>query len=160
MAVDFFMKIDGIKGESKDHKFKDEIDILSWSFGASQSGTMAMGGGGGAGKVNMSDFSFNKRTDAASTVLFLKCATGFHIPSATLVARKAGGDQQEYMTVKLSDVLVSGFQSSGSDGSEGSMDSVSLNFAKIEIEYKSQDEKGALGAAAKAGWDVKANKKV
>jgi type VI secretion system secreted protein Hcp len=159
-AVDYFLKIDGIKGESQDHKHKDEIDVLSWSFGATQSGSMAYGGGGGAGKVSMQDLHFVKRVDAASPLLFLKCAGGDHIKEAVLVARKAGGDQQEYMTVKLSNLLISSYQSGGNQGEVVPTDQVSLNFQKIEIEYKQQDEKGKLGAASKAGWDLKTNKKV
>jgi type VI secretion system secreted protein Hcp len=160
-AVDFFLKIDGVEGESTDDKHKKEIDVESWSWGETQSGSHAGGGGGGAGKVSMQDFHFVKKLSKASPVLFLRCASGTHIKEATLTCRKAGGDQQEYMTIKMSDLLVSSFQTAGSGGGGIlPVDQVSLNFAKIEIEYKPQKADGTLDAAAKAGWDLKLNKKV
>ena len=89
------------------------------------------------------------------------CATGQHIKVATLTVRKAGKDQQEYYIVKLSDNLVSSYQSGGSEGSNAlPVDQFSINFAKIEFEYKSQKPDGTLGAPVKGGWDLKANKKV
>ena len=158
-AVDYFMKIDGIKGESTDDKHKEEIDVLSFSWGATQQGSSSFGGGGGAGKVVMNDFSFTKKVDKASPALMLACADGSHIKSVEMVARKAGKEQQEYLKIKLSDVLVSSFQSGGSQGDVVPVDQISLNFAKVEVEYKPQKADGTLDAAAKAGWDVKANKK-
>ena len=90
MAVDYFLKIKGIEGESFDAKHKNEIDVLSWSWGETQSGSHAAGGGGGAGKVSMQDFSFVMKVNKASPKLLLACANGEHIPEATLVCRKAG----------------------------------------------------------------------
>jgi type VI secretion system secreted protein Hcp len=155
MAVDIFLKIDGIKGESQDSKHKDEIDVLSYSFGASQSGTMAYGGGGGAGKVSFQDISFTHRVDKSSPVLFLHCANGAHIKEATLTNRKAGKDQQEYLVFKLSDILVSTVQHSDSAGGDLPVESVSLNYSKIEMEYKEQKSDGTLGAGVKFVWDLK-----
>ena len=109
-AVDYFIKFDGIKGESTDAKHKDEIDIESWSWGETQSGAAAHGGGGGAGKVAMQDFHFVMKLNKASAALMKACATGQHIKGAVLTARKAGKDQQEYLTIKLTDVLVSSYQ--------------------------------------------------
>jgi len=155
-AVDYFLKIDGIPGESPDAKHKDEIQVLSFSFGASQAGTMAFGGGGGAGKVQMQDFHFMQNANKASPKLFLACATGEHIKSALLTCRKAGKDQQEYLKVKFSDLLVSSFQING-DGNANHLpvDSISLNFSKIEWDYKIQNEKGQLVPGAVAGYDLK-----
>ena len=158
MAVDIFLKIDGIKGESQDSKHKEEIDVMSYSFGASQSGTMSYGGGGGAGKVQFQDLSFTHRVDKASPILFLHCANGAHIKEATLTNRKAGKEQQEYLVVKLYDVLVSSCQQSDSAGGDLPVDNVTLNFAKIEIDYKEQKKDGTLGASVKANWDQKLNK--
>jgi type VI secretion system secreted protein Hcp len=158
--VDYFLKLDGIKGESGDSKHKDEIEIESFSWGETNSGTFSTGAGGGAGKVLMQDFHFVKKLDKSSPVLFLSCATGKHIPTAVLTARKAGGEQQEYLTVKMNDVLVSSYQVGGSSG--GGVvptDQVSINFAKVEWEYKSQKPDGTLDAPVKQGYDVKANKK-
>ncbi len=160
-AVDFFLKLEGIDGESHDHKHKGSIDIESWSWGASQSGSHSAGGGGGAGKVSMQDFHFVMKVSKASPKLMLACATGEHIKKATLVCRKAGAQQQEYMKVEMCDLLVSSFQTGGSGhGDARPVDQVSLNFAKIEIEYKEQKPDGTLGGAVKAGYDVKANTKV
>src|ERR1700753_4105926 len=81
-AVDYFLKIDGIEGESKDSKHKGEIDLDSWSWGANQSGTYHGGGGGGAGKVAMQDFHFVMKINKASPKLMLACASGEHIKKA------------------------------------------------------------------------------
>ena len=161
MAVDYFLKIDGIEGESHDSKHKGEIDLQSWSWGESQTGTHSGGGGGGAGKVSMQDFHFVMKCNKASPKLMLACATGEHIPKAVLVCRKAGKDQQEFLKVTLTDVLVSSYQTGGSAHSDViPTDQISMNFAKIEKEYKEQKADGSLGGAVKAGYDVKANKKV
>lgn len=159
MATDMFLKIDGIKGESKDKKHKDEIDLMSWSWGESNAGSHAQGGGGGAGKVSMQDFHFTMQINKATPELMLACASGKHIASAVLVCRKAGGEQEEYLEIKFSDLLVSSFQT-GNGGSETPVEQISLNFSKIEYAYKPQDDKGKLGAAVKAGWDLKTNVKV
>ena len=155
-AVDYFLKIDSIPGESEDDKHKDEIQLESWSFGATQSGSFAMGGGGGAGKVQMQDFHFVKKVDKAGPKLLLACATGEHIPKSVLVCRKAGKDQQEYMKITLSDCLVSSYHTSGSGGGDiVPLEEVSINFAKIEYEYKEQKPDGTLGGTTKAEFDLK-----
>jgi type VI secretion system secreted protein Hcp len=161
VASDYLLKIDGIKGESNDSKHKDEIEIESFSWGATQSGSFATGGGGGAGKVSFQDIHFTTRVGVQSPNLMFACASGQHIKLATLTVRKAGKDQQEYYLIKLSDSLVSSYQSGGSEGSNAlPVDQFSLNFAKIEFEYKTQKADGTLGAAVKAGWYQKTNKKV
>jgi type VI secretion system secreted protein Hcp len=160
-AVDYFLKIEGVQGESADDKHKNEIDVESWSWGETNAGSSATGGGGGAGKVSMQDFHFVMKMNKATPKLMLACASGEHIKKAELVCRKAGKEQQEYLKIVLSDVLVSSYQTGGSAGSSVvPMDQISLNFAKIEFEYKPQKADGTLDAAAKAGWDLKANKKV
>ena len=159
--VDYFLKLEGVPGESGDSKHKGEIDLESWSWGETQSGTHAGGGGGGAGKVSMQDFHFVMKMNKASPILFLKCAGGDHIPKAVLTCRKAGGQQQEYLLITMSDLLVSSYQTGGSaHGDVVPTDQISLNFTKIEIDYKEQDSKGQLMGATKAGWNVKENKKV
>ena len=158
--VDYFLKIEGIEGESKDHKHKNEIDLESWSWGETNSGTGHTGGGGGGGKVQMQDFHFVMKMNKASPKLFLACANGEHLKKAVLTCRKAGKDQQEYLVVTMSDNLVSSYQSGGSShGDIVPTDQISMNFSKIEFDYKMQNPDGSLGAGAKAGWDVKANKK-
>src|SRR5688572_19131322 len=142
MAVDYFLKIKGIEGESADKKHKNEIDVLSWSWSESQQGTHGGGGGGGAGKVNMNDFSFTMTVGKASPKLLLACANGEHIEEATLTCRKAGKEQQEYLKITFKDLLVSSFQTGGSAGDVVPVDSISLNFSKIEYSYAPQDAKG------------------
>lgn len=161
MAVDMFLKIDGIEGESPDAKHKGEIEVESYSFGASQTGTFSSGGGGGAGKVSMHDFHFVMKHQKSSPKLMLACATGEHIPKAVFTCRKAGKEQQEFLKVTMSDILVSSYQTGGSQGgNEIPVDQISLNFAKIEHEYKEQKSDGTLGGAVKTGYDLKANKKI
>ena len=160
-AVDYFLKIDGIPGESQDHKHKNDIDVVSWSWGEQNAGTHAAGGGGGAGKVSMQDFHFTMHVNKATPKLMEHCATGEHIKSAILTCRKAGKDQQEYLKYTFTDLLVSSYQTGGAQHSDVvPTDQISLNFSKIEVEYKEQKPDGTLGGAVKAGWDVKANKAV
>ncbi|HWA97552.1 MAG TPA: type VI secretion system tube protein Hcp [Pirellulales bacterium] len=159
--TDFFLKIKGIEGESTDSKHKNEIDIESWSWGETQSGSHASGGGGGAGKVSMQDFHFTAKISKASPKLMLACASGEHIDEAVLTCRKAGKDQQEYLKITMNGLLVASYQTGGSGHSEiVPVDQVSLNFSKLQVEYKPQDAKGGLGGPVKAGWNVKENKTV
>ena len=154
-AVDFFLKIDGIPGESHDSKHKGEIDVETWSWGESQTGTMSHGGGGGAGKVSMQDFSFAMQVNKASPILFISCANGKHIAKATLTCRKAGEKQQDYLKIHFEELLISSYQTGGSAGQEIPIDSISFNFAKIKFEYAPQDAKGGLGTPIIHGWDLK-----
>jgi type VI secretion system secreted protein Hcp len=159
MAVtDYFLKLDGIEGESQDDKHKKEIDVLSFSWGASNSGSMAAGGGGGTGKSSFQDFHFTKGADKASPNLFQSCASGKHIPKAVLTVRKAGEKQQEYYKITLSDVLVSSYQAGGHGGDGAVPESFSLNYSKIEFEYAPQKKDGTLEGKVYGKWDVKANK--
>ena len=160
MAVDMFMKIDSVKGESKDDKHKDEIDILAWSWGMSQSGSGSMGGGSSSGKVNVQDMSLTKYVDKASPVLMQNCCTGKAFKEALLVVRKAGGDggQQEYMKIKMTDVLISNVSTGGSGGEDRLTENVSLNFKTVEVAYSPQKPDGSLDGEVKAGWNIEANK--
>jgi len=159
MAFDSFLKIDGIKGESLDSKHKDEIEILSFGFGAANTGAHGAGGGG-AGKVSFQDFHFVTRLDRASPRLLLACAKGEHIKEATLTLRKAGKGQLEYLKIKLTEVFVSSYQLGGS--SEGGDDvpfgELSLNFVKLRVDYTEQNAKGGPGATSSMEWDLKQNK--
>ncbi len=159
MAQDVYLKIDGIAGESTDATHKDEIEVLSFSLGASNPVNITSSGHrAGAGKVSMQDLSFQMNYNKSSPSLFLACSSGKHIKDAVLTLRKAGGKQQEYLTYKMTEVFVSSYQTGAS--SEQPMDSVSLAFAKIELNYQQQDEKGAVGKPVKSGWDIKENKAV
>jgi type VI secretion system secreted protein Hcp len=158
-AVDYFIKFDGIKGESVDAKHKDEIDVESWSWGETHAGAATSGGGGGSGKVSMQDFHFVMKLNRASPGLMKACATGQHIKTAMLSGRKAGKGQQDYLTFKFHDVLVSSVQTGGSEDTDVlPTDQVSFNFAKLEVEYKPQKADGSLGSAVQFRYDLKANK--
>lgn len=162
-AVDYFLEIDGIKGESHDDKFKSKgaIDLESWSWGETNSGGQSYGGGGGAGKVVMQDFHFVMKMNRASGELLLACATGKHIPKATLTCRKAGGKQEPYLVIKFADLLISSYQTGGSShGDVVPTDQISFNFAKIWSEYFEQDAKGVMKTAGIKGYDIKANIKL
>src|ERR1700735_3054699 len=113
MAFDAFLKVDGIEGESADSKHSKEIQLLSFSFGADQRASSNIGGCAGAGKVAIHDLTIVKQVDKSSPKLFLACCTGQHINSAVLTVRKAGGEQQDYLVVKLSNVLVSSYHGTG-----------------------------------------------
>ncbi len=160
MAVDMFLKLDGIKGESADGKHKDEIHIESFSWGLNQTGTFGAGGGGGAGKVNVHDISVTKFVDKSSPELMLACANGKHIKDGLITVRKAGEKPLEYLKIKLTDILISGVQFAGSGGGDQFSENLSLNFAKFQVEYQEQGGDGApKGGPVLMGWDVKANQK-
>ncbi|HMU64817.1 MAG TPA: type VI secretion system tube protein Hcp, partial [Nitrosomonas sp.] len=138
-----------------------EIDLLSWSWGETQSGAHAAGGGGGAGKVSMQDFHFTMIVNKATPKLIQACAGGDHIKSAILTCRKAGGQQEEYLKYTFSDLIISSYQTGGSSGSGVvPTEQISFNYAKMEVEYKEQKADGTLGGPVKAGWDLKKNEKV
>jgi type VI secretion system secreted protein Hcp len=158
MAVDMFLKLDGIKGESKDHKHKDEIHIESFSWGMNQTGAHGTGGGGGAGKVSVHDVSITKFLDKSSPALMLHCCSGKHIPSGLITVRKAGDKPLEYLKIKLTDILVSSVQHAG-HGSDLLTESLSLNFAKFHVEYQEQKPDGTGSPAGEMGWDIKKNEK-
>jgi len=160
MATDYFLKLTGIPGESQDSKHKDEIQLETWNWGASNATSFGVGSGGGAGKVSMQDFHFTMPINVASAKLMLACATGEHITTGVFTARKAGTEQQEYFKITFTDVLVSSYNVSGHSSDTLPSDSVGLSFSKIEYEYKPQKTDGSLGAAQKVGYDIKANKKL
>ncbi|WP_425617152.1 Hcp family type VI secretion system effector [Anatilimnocola sp. NA78] len=160
MAVDMFLKLNGIEGESKDDKHKNEIHIESFSWGLTQQGSGGAGGGGGAGKVNVHDISISKYLDKSSCKLMFACSSGQHIPDGLITVRKAGEKPLEYLKIKLTDILVSSIQHSGSGHGDVLSENLSLNFAKYEVEYHEQKPDGSGTKAGQMGWDVKANKKV
>lgn len=162
-AVDYYLQIDGIDGESADTQHRNQIEITSFSWGASNPGitNQAYGasGGGGAGKATFQDIHFTASTSKATPKLMLAAATGQHIKSAKLFVRKSGERQQDFYKIELQDVLVSSYQASGNGGTVPT-DSFSLNFTKIQFEYSPQGADGTLDTPIKAGYDIKANKKI
>lgn len=159
MAVDIFMLIKGVKGESVDKVHKGQIDVLAWSWGVSNSGTFHVGGGGGAGKANVQDLSFTKYVDTASADLQLACMNGKHFPEAKLIVRKAGEKPLEYILVTLTNVLVTSVSTGGSGGEDRLTENVTLNFGKVQFEYKVQDDKGTGKDGGQYTWDIAANSK-
>lgn len=155
--VDYFLKIEGVDGESTSAKHKGEIEILSFSWGVSQQGSSGTGGGGGAGKATFQDISFVKNLDKSSPLLFVKTATGEHIKEVVLTGEIAGKRGEKFLEIKMSEVLISSYQQSGSEGGVPT-DTFSLNFAKIEFKYYPVDKSGSLGGPVTGGWDLKENK--
>ena len=160
MALDMFINMGAnIKGESRDKVQgpKGDIDVLSWSWGMSQSGTTHMGGGGGAGKANFQDLSFTKYADSASNGLMTALAKGSHIPKCVLLVRKAGEGQQKYIQITLEEVLVTSVSLGGSGGEDRFTESVTLNFGKVTYDYTQQDSKGGMGATKTFAWNIAEN---
>lgn len=157
MAMDMFMKIGDLKGESRDKTHKEKIDVLAWSWGMSNSGSAHMGGGAGAGKCNVQDLSFTKYIDKSSCDLMLACCNGKHFPDAQLIVRKAGEKPLEYLIITMSEVLVTSVSTGGSGGEDRLTENVTLNFAKVKVDYKEQTATGVAGATPSMTWDIAAN---
>lgn len=157
MAEQYFLKIDGIEGESRDEQHKGEIELDSWSFGGATSGAPQKGGGASAGKFTIQDFQFTARISKASPMLFLACASGRRISKATLTGRKRGdGRPVDYLTITLTDAVLSSYQQSGTSGDGGTpMEQVLCAFGKIHLEYRPVNADGSLGAPVSATYAVK-----
>ena len=161
MPADYFLKLDPkVEGESTDDKHKGEIELESWSFGVSNTSSMLQGGGGGSGKSMPLDFHATKKSDKATARLAQAVAMGDHFKSAIITVRKAGGSQQEYLTITLSDVFISSYQAGGSGNGQLPMEQLSLNYSKILQEYKEQKPDGTLGGSVKLGYDWQKNVKI
>lgn len=158
MAISIFAKIGTMEGESLDARHKGEIDVLSWSWGVSQSGTSGHGGGGGEGKASFHDFTFTHHVDKASPVLMKACATGQHIKDATITVRKAGKGQQEFFIITMRDIIVTSVSMTVSTEGDVTMESVVLAFARVDLEYKPQKPDGSLDAGIHFTYDLKAQK--
>ena len=157
MASDIFAKIGDIKGESLDAKHKDEIEVLSFSWGVTNAGAAATGTGAGAGKATFQDLSIVHNIDKATPSLLQACATGTHIKEATITHRKAGKGQQEYLIVKMNDIIITGVTHGGDTG-QSPAETVSLAFAKVDLEYRAQKPDGSSDAGIHFKYDLKANK--
>ena len=158
MASDIFAKLGDIKGESLDSKHKDEVEVLSWSWGVNRTGSIAHGGGGGEGKASFNDFNFTHHIDKASPVLLKACATGEHIKEATITVRKAGKGQQEFLIIKMNDIIITSVALSGAGDAAATAESVALQFAKVDLEYKPQKADGSLDAGVYFKYDIKATR--
>jgi type VI secretion system secreted protein Hcp len=155
MAIDSFLKLGTLKGESVVKGFEDQIQILSWGWGMTQTGTTHTASGGGAGKVDVSDLQVSKHVDAASPMLALACCKGTHYDSATLTMRKAGGTALDYVTITLTDLIVTSYSVSEGGGGDLLTDTFTLNFSKFKYSFQPQDNKGAKkGGAIDATYDI------
>ena len=159
MAVDMFIKIGDIKGESKDKTHGKEIDVLAWSWGISNSGSAHAGGGAGAGKANVQDLSFTKWVDSASPHLLLAACNGKHYKEALLTVRKAGEKPVEYIKIKLEELMVTSVSTGGSGGEDRLTENVTLNFAKVHFDYTPQKPDGTAETAIPMQWDIAQNAK-
>lgn len=161
MASDMFIKVGDIKGEAQDNAHKDEIDVLSWSWGMTQSGSAHSGGGGGGGKVKVHDLKFKKWVDKATPNLMMACSNGKHYPKAVLTVRKSGENPVEYIKITMENVLIKSVitSSPAQEGADDNMkEDVVLNFSKVKTEYTPQEKDGSAQAAINYGWDIAANK--
>lgn len=159
MAMDMFLKIGSLKGESRDKVHKDEIDVLAWSWGVSNSGSAQQGSGMGAGKVSVQDLSFTKYIDKSTPDLLLASCNGKHFDKAVLTVRKAGEQPLEYLLVTMEDLIVTSVSTGGSGGEDRLTETVTLNFAKVKVQYKEQTATGGVGDKPEMGWDIAANAK-
>jgi type VI secretion system secreted protein Hcp len=160
MAVDMFLKIDGVKGESVDHKHADSIDVISFSWGMAQSGTAHSGPGAGSGKVKVQDITVLKFMDTSTPVLLAACCSGKHFSNALLTVRKAGEKPLEYLRLKLTDVMITHQSTAASRADDRLTENVVLNFAKYEVLYTPQKRDGTADATVESGWDIAKNQKV
>ena len=154
---DYFLKIDGIPGESQDDKHKDWIELASFSWGVDAAST-GPGSGGGAGRARSRGFEFVMRVNKASPQLFLSCASGKHIKEAMLSVRRPGAKQLEYLKIKFSDVLVTSFGEAADEAAP--REAIGFAFGRLEMAYTPQDPSGAGGAAVTASWDFSKNTKL
>jgi len=158
MAMDMFIEIGDIKGESKDKVHKEKIDVLAWSWGMANSSSGHHGGGSGSGKVNVQDLSFTKWIDKSSPVLMLSCCKGTHHDKAKLIVRKAGDTPLEYLVIEMEEVTVSAVSTGGSGGEDRLTENVTISFDKFKVGYTEQAPKGAKqGGAIEAEWTISEN---
>ena len=155
--ADFFLKIEGLEGESQDDKHKNEIHLSAFHIGAANHGTGHHNTGSGAGKVLIHDMHCSKLADKSSPGLFLACCNGKHYSKATLVVRKAGEKAHEYLEYAMTNVFLSSYSAKGSPHGDLVNETFSLNFSKIEYTYVPQNKDGSAGGKIKKIWNVATN---
>ena len=155
--VDITLKINGIDGESKIEGHEDEIDVLSWDWGVTQSGSMHVGGGGGSGIADVEDLQIIKYIDKSSVNLLRKCFNGALLRKAVLTVRKSGDYPIDYMVITLSPVLVTSVSAGGDGGMDRLTEVVTLNFNKVKFSYTPQKEDGSPDATIDFTWNIEKN---
>ena len=160
--TELVLKLEGIPGDSAVIGHENEIDVSSVSFGASQTGIREAGGKASARRSSLTTFAMTKKVDKASPKLFLFCATGQHIPTAVLTFRDVAGEGAalEYLTITLSDVVISSYQVGASSGSDLADESISLSYSKIEYKYVAQLPNGQLAPPVIVTFDVVNNREL
>ena len=157
MAFDTYLKIDGVDGEATAKGFEKNIEIFSFSWGASAPVTVGPGTSGvSAGRVSISSFNIMKKTDSTSTLLFQAACLGTHYPTMTVNMRKSTGTggQAAFLTYTFSEVMVESIQWSGSNGGDDTpTESVSFAFGKVQIQYNVQGKDGKLTNGTPVLWD-------
>ena len=155
--AEMFLMLEGIPGESKDEKgHANEIEVLSYSWGVTQTGSFSGGGGGGTGTVQAQNISFSFVTSKATPKLVHACCNGDHIPTAKFTLRKAGGDPLEYLVFEFKDLMVTNYSSSG-HGNDVVVDSFSFDFAAVKSKYKEQLATGGGVDAGEYQYNFKTN---
>jgi type VI secretion system secreted protein Hcp len=159
MAYDACLGLDGVTGESQKQNHSGEIDIMSFSWGASNSTSVGTGTGPSTGKVSISDFSVMKTTDSSSAILFQKCCDGSVIANATITLQKSAGTSPiQYLVYKFTNVYITSVQWSGSGGAgDTPMESVSFCFETGTVDYTPQADTGSGTGTVHGGWDVGQN---
>ena len=157
LAVDMFLKLDGIDGEAKDRMHGKEIEVLAWSWGATRSGTTPMGAGGG-GKACIHDLYFTKYIDSATHSLMQKIFSGDRICTGALVVRPAGAKALDYLILTMTNISVKSLSTGGSTGDDRLTENVALSFSKVNLEYVPLKQGGVGSAAMTVGWDIAANR--
>jgi type VI secretion system secreted protein Hcp len=150
-AVDMFLDITGIPGESTDPIHTNQVDVLAWSWGMYNSGTTRSAV---AGKSTFQYLNLTKYVDKASPLLMLHCANGGPISKVTLYVRKAGVIPIEYIKLQLTNVLVSSVSTGGSGGEDKLTENISLNFAKLQLDYIPTKPDGSADTPFSFRWDI------
>lgn len=157
MASDIFAKIGNIPGESFDARHKDEIEVISFTWGVTNAASAGSGGAQTTGKPLIRELLFVHAIDKATPKLLQACATGTRLPDATITHRRAGGQQQEFLFVRMSDVKVTSVMQGGSSD-QPAAETVTLAFAKVDLEYRSQKTDGSLDAGGHFTYDLTINR--
>jgi type VI secretion system secreted protein Hcp len=150
----YFLALDGIPGDSTAVGHAGEIDIASFSWGLVQAATG--GGGDGAARATFRDLSFVARTGIASPLLFQACAAGRHLPKAVLTGERAP-NRFRHLRITLSDVIVTGYQQTGSESEAAPIDAFSLGYERIEVTHIPQRPDGSAGTAVTRSWNLRTN---
>jgi len=160
MATEIFLKLGDIKGESIAKGHENEINVVSWNWGMTQTTGLKSASGAAMGKVQVQDIAISKQLDKSSPSLMLACCSGKRYPDATLVLRKAGTKPIEYLKIIMRDVLITSVAVGTSTEQDKVAENITLGFAEFKVEYTPQNKDGSAGAVTAAGWNIVKNIKV